>query len=142
MMVCVGVQGRKTRLLRVGSCLFAAMELVPAVGCRMFPLSDSGYAGMLQDKMHILSTILVVQLSIASLTVIIVAGARDRGCRLYSVCAGVALGMMLVGAPTGQKTQYFCFFHGVSIDNTHAVCYNYSNIRVILSAAAVGAESF
>ena len=109
MMVCVGMQGRKTKLLRVGIYLFAAMELVSAVGYRMFPLSDSGYAGTFQDKMHILATVLVVLLSIASLTVIIVAGARDRGCRSYGICAGVALGMMLVGA-LGMKIVPAAYF--------------------------------
>ena len=98
MMVCVGIQGRRTRLLRVGIYLFAAMEWVSAVGYRMFPLSDSGYAGAFQDRMHIAATVVVVLLSIASLTVIIIAGAKDRGCRSYGVCAAVALGMMLVGA--------------------------------------------
>ena len=97
-LVVVGLQGRKTRLLRAGVSLFAAMEWLSAVGYRMFPLSDSGYAGAFQDKMHLLITALVVLLSIASLTTIIVAGAKDRGCRSWGVCAGIALGMMLVGA--------------------------------------------
>ena len=98
MMVCVGIQGQKTKLLRTGIYLFTAMEWISAVGYRMFPLSDSGYAGELQDMMHMVVTALVVLLSIASLTVIIIAGARDKRCRSYGVCAAVALGMMLVGA--------------------------------------------
>ncbi len=98
MMVCVGIQGRKTRLLRVGIYLFTMMEWVSAVGFGMFPLSDSGYAGTFQDKMHILSTILVVVLSIVSLLVMIVAGVRDKSCRSYGIFAAIALGMMLVGA--------------------------------------------
>ena len=109
MMVCVGVQGKKTRLLRTGIYLFAAMEWISAVGFRMFPLSDSGFAGAFQDRMHIAVTAAVVLLSIASLTVIIIAGARDRGCRSYGICAGIALGMMLVGA-LGMKlvpAEYF-----------------------------------
>ena len=109
MMVCVGVQGRRTRLLRVGIYLFAAMEWVSAVGYRMFPLSDSGYAGAFQDRMHIAATVVVVLLSIASLTVIIIAGAKDRGCRSYGVCAAVALGMMLVGA-LGMKAVPASYF--------------------------------
>lgn len=109
MMVCVGVQGRRTRLLRVGIYLFAAMEWVSAVGYRMFPLSDSGYAGAFQDKMHIAATVVVVLLAIASLTVIIIAGAKDRGCRSYGVCAAVALGMMLVGA-LGMKAVPASYF--------------------------------
>lgn len=109
MLVCVGMQGKKTRLLRTGIYIFAAMEWVSAVGFRMFPLSSSGYAGAFQDKMHLVITALVVVLSIASLVTIIIAGARDRSCRSYGVCAAVALGMMLVGA-LGMKiipAEYF-----------------------------------
>lgn len=98
MMVCIGIQGRKSRLLRVGIYLFTIMEWVSAVGFTMFPLSDSGYAGTFQDKMHIFSTAVVVLLSILSLVLIIVAGVKDRGCRSYSIFAAIALGMMLVGA--------------------------------------------
>ena len=96
--VCIGIQGRKSRLLRSGIYLFAIMEWVSAVGYRMFPLSDSGYAGAFQDGMHMVVTALVVLLSIVSLTVIIVAGVKDRECRSYGVCAAIALAMMLVGA--------------------------------------------
>lgn len=78
MMVCVGIQGMKTRLLRVGIYLFTVMEWVSAVGFGMFPLSDSGYAGTFQDKMHIFSTVIVVLLSIVSLIIIIIAGARGQ----------------------------------------------------------------
>ena len=105
----IGIGGRKTRLLRAGVYLFAVMEWVSAVGYRMFPLSDSGYAGAFQDVMHMVVTALVVLLSVVSLTVIIVAGARSGSCRSYGVCAGIALGMMLVGA-VGVKlvpAEYF-----------------------------------
>ena len=100
--VCVGLQGQKTKLLRTGVYLFAVMEWSSAVGYRMFPLSDSGYAGAFQDVMHMVITALVVLLSIASLMLIIIAGARDKGCRSYGVCAAAALGMMLIGA-VGMK---------------------------------------
>ena len=96
--VCVGIQGQKTKLLRLGIYLFAIMEWVSAVGYRMFPLSSSGYAGAFQDVMHMAVTALVVLLSIVSLTVIIVAGIKSKNCRSYGVCAAVALAMMLVGA--------------------------------------------
>lgn len=96
--VCIGIQGQKTRLLRTGVYLFAVMEWISAIGYRMFPLSDSGYAGAFQDIMHMIVTAAVVLLSIISLSVIIAAGAKDRRCRSYGICAGVALGMMLTGA--------------------------------------------
>lgn len=98
MMVCVGIQGKETKLLRIGIYLFTAMEWVSAVGYAMFPLSDSGYADTFQDRMHMACTMLVVALSIVSLVILIVAGYRKKSCRSYGIFAGIALGMMLVGA--------------------------------------------
>ena len=103
------IQGQKTRRLRAGVYLFAIMEWVSAIGYRMFPLSDSGYAGAFQDVMHMVVTALVVLLSIVSLSVIVSAGLKDKSCRFYGVCAAIALGMMIVGA-MGMKivpAQYF-----------------------------------
>lgn len=96
--VCVGIQGQKTKLLRAGIYLFAIMEWISALGYRMFPLSTSGCASTFQDVMHLLVTALVVLLSIVSLSVIIAAGVKERSCRSYGMCAAVALCMMLVGA--------------------------------------------
>lgn len=107
--VCIGIQGKRTKLLRVGLYIFAMMEWVSAVGFRAFPLTDSGFAGTFQDTMHIAVTGVVVLLSIVSLVIIIIAGAKDRSCRSYGVCAGIALAMMLVGA-VGMKlvpAEYF-----------------------------------
>lgn len=103
------IQGQKTRRLRAGVYLFAIMEWVSAIGYRMFPLSDSGYAGAFQDMMHMVVTALVVLLSIVSLSVIVSAGLKDKSCRFYGVCAAIALGMMIIGA-MGMKivpAQYF-----------------------------------
>ena len=107
--VCIGIQGRKTKLLRSGIYLFAVMEWISAVGYRMFPLSSSGYAGAFQDVMHMAVTALVVLLSIASPVIIIVAGAKSKSCRSYGVCAAVALAMMLVGA-VGMKLVPAAYF--------------------------------
>ena len=107
--VCIGIQGQKTKLLRTGIYLFAAMEWISAVGYRMFPLSDSGYAGAFQDVMHMVVTAAVVLLSIVSLVLIIIAGAKSKDCRSYGICAAAALAMMLVGA-LGMKivpSEYF-----------------------------------
>lgn len=54
-------------------------------------------------------TALVVLLSIVSLSLIIVAGAKDRGCRSYGVCAAFALCLMLVGA-AGVKMVPAAYF--------------------------------
>ena len=107
--VCISIQGRKTKLLRSGIYLFAVMEWISAVGYRMFPLSDSGYAGAFQDVMHMAVTALVVLLSIVSLVIIIVAGGKSKSCRSYGVCAAVALAMILVGA-VGMKLVPAAYF--------------------------------
>lgn len=90
------MQGQKTKLLRTGIYFFAVMEWVSAIGYRMFPLSDSDYAGSFQGIMHMVVTAAVVLLSIVSLSIIIAAGIKSRNCRSYGVCADIALGMMLV----------------------------------------------
>lgn len=54
-------------------------------------------------------TFAVVLLSIVSLSMIIAAGAKDRRCRSYGICAGIALGMMLVGA-LGIKLVHAAYF--------------------------------
>lgn len=109
MAVCIAVQGHKTRSLRCGIYIFAAMEMISAIGYRMFPLSDSGYAGEFQDIMHMVITVLVVILSIVSLVVIIFAGFKNKTSVTLGVCASVALLMMLCGA-LGMKlvpAKYF-----------------------------------
>ena len=107
--VCIGIQGWKTKLLRSGIYLFAVTEWISAVGYRMFPLSNSGYAGAFQNVMHMAVTALVVLLSIVSLVIIIVAGAKSKSCRSYGVYAAVASAMMLVGA-VGMKLVPAAYF--------------------------------
>lgn len=115
--VCIGIQGQKTKLLRSGIYLFAVMEWISDVGYRMFPLSSSGYAGTFQDIMHMVTTVAVVLLSIVSLVLIIIAGVKSKSCRSYGICAVIALFMMLVGA-MGMKivpTDYFGFIERFSV---------------------------
>lgn len=99
MMVCVYVQDKLNKTLRLGIYLFAAMNWISAVGYAMFPLSDSGNAGTFQDVMHIyVVTVLVVLLSIASLVVMMVGGYREKKYKSLAICATVALLMMFSGA--------------------------------------------
>ncbi len=98
MMVCVFIQGKLNRTLRVGIYLFAVMNWVTNVGYAMFPLSDSGYAGTFQDIMHVVVTALVVLLSIVSLVVIMIGGYRDPKYRSLALWATAALLLMMLGA--------------------------------------------
>ena len=88
-----------SRLFRVGVYLFAGMNWVSNVGYAMFPLADSGKEiASFQEIMHMVVTILVVFLSIASLVCLIVNGFRDRRTKGIGVWAGVALLMMMAGS--------------------------------------------
>ena len=99
MMVCVYIQGKLTKTLRLGIYLFAAMNWVSSVGYTMFPLSESGNPSGFQNVMHIyVVTMLVVLLSIVSLVVIIVGGCREKSFRSLTVWAALALALMLAGA--------------------------------------------
>ena len=67
MMVCVFIQGKLNKTLRIGIYIFAAMDWVSNIGYTLFPLSGSGFAGTFQDIMHMyVVTMPVVVLSITS----------------------------------------------------------------------------
>lgn len=100
MMVCVFVQGRLNRMLRLGVYLFAAMNWVSAAGYASFPLTDSGYAGAFQDIMHMVVTVSVVALSIVSLVFFIIGGLRKKAYVSLGVIALIALVIMFAG-PVG-----------------------------------------
>lgn len=98
-LVCVFIQDKLTKTLRVGIYLFAVMNWISSVGYAMFPLSDSGNAGTFQDIMHIyVVTVLVVLLSIVSLIIIMVGGYRDGRYRSLAIWASIALLLMFAGA--------------------------------------------
>lgn len=110
MMVCVYIQGKLTKTLRLGIYIFAAMNWISNVGYTMFPLSESGNPAGFQNVMHVyVVTALVVLLSIVSLVVIIVGGCRDKRYRSLAAFAALALALMCAGAVgTGVvPPQYF-----------------------------------
>lgn len=99
MMVCVFIQGKLNKELRLGINIFAVMYWVSSVGYGLFPLSDSGYAGTFQDIMHTyVVTVLVVLLSIISLIFIMVGGFRDKQFKSLAIWATATLLLMFVGA--------------------------------------------
>lgn len=99
MMVCVAIQGKLNRVLRVGIYLFAGMNWVSQIGYSMFPLTTSGTPDSFQDIMHVyVVTVGVVLLSIVSLVTIIVGGMKEKRHRRLAVWAMLALGLMMLGA--------------------------------------------
>lgn len=108
-LVFLYIQGKATKLIRLGVDLFVLMQWISAVGYGMFPLSDSGFAGTLTDIMHLyVVTIPVIVLSIASLVLLIIGGYRKGQYKSLAVWATVALAMMFIGAiGTPTLPEYF-----------------------------------
>ncbi|MGP6145887.1 DUF998 domain-containing protein [Jeotgalibaca sp. A122] len=98
-LVCVYVENRLTKTLRIGIYLFGIMNWISAVGYAMFPLSTSGHAETLQDAIHIyVVTALIVLFSILSLVTIIIGGFQDRAYQKLAIWAFAALVFMFLGA--------------------------------------------
>ncbi|MEI3611445.1 DUF998 domain-containing protein [Pseudogracilibacillus sp. SO30301A] len=109
-LVCVYMQGKLNRKLRIGIYLFALMLWISNVGYTMFPLSSSGNAGTMQDIIHIyVITVVVVLLSIISLLFIIVGGIKTSNYKRLSMFALLSLLLMFIGAlGTGlAPAEYF-----------------------------------
>lgn len=91
--ICIGIQNLYTKRFRIGIYLFTLMEWISALGFSMFPLTESGYANTIQDKMHLAITGIVVILSIVSLILIILSHTP-----YLSFIAFICLMMMFIGA--------------------------------------------
>jgi len=117
MMVCVAVQGKWNKTLRLGIYAFVAMFWVSTIGYAMFPLSESGGTGVaFQDTMHIVVTAIVVPLSIASFVLVMIGGYGKKRFVSLAVCASIALFLMFVGGiGTGiAPSEYFGVFQRFS----------------------------
>lgn len=86
-----------SKLFRSGVYAFGIMNVVSALGYSLFPLSSAGFDGSFQSVMHIVVTVLVVLLSIASLVLIIIGSFKSES-RFIGGLAVVALSVMVLGA--------------------------------------------
>jgi len=117
MMVCILIQGKWNKPLRLGIYMFVSMLWVSYVGFSVFPLSESGMSGAsFQDIMHIGVTAVVVALSIASLILIMIGGYRKKRFVSLAVYATIALVLMLMGAigTSVAPAEYFGIFQRFS----------------------------
>ncbi|MFQ8705469.1 MAG: DUF998 domain-containing protein [Thomasclavelia sp.] len=118
MMVCVFVQNKLTKTLRIGIYLFAVMNWITNIGFSMFPLSNSGYAGNFQDMMHgFVVTPLVILFSIVSLIVIIIGSYQYKQYKTLAKWAAATLFLMIIGAVgVGiAPNEYFGIFERFSV---------------------------
>lgn len=96
MAVCVGIVGCKSKVLKSGIYFFTAMEWVCNVGYHLFPWVKDAPVSNPQNFMHLVVTVLVVVLSLASL-VLVAIGARKEQIKSLSIWSIVCLAAMLIG---------------------------------------------
>lgn len=110
-LVCIIVQGKGNKILRLGIYSFAVMNWVSQIGYSLFPLSDSGYAGTFQDIMHVyVITSVVVILSLLSLFLIIIGGLKNqKEYKSLSIWAAIATAFMIAG-PIGMSILPLTYF--------------------------------
>lgn len=99
MAVTVAVYGYRSKMFKAGIGLFALMEWICTVGYDLFPWISDAEASHPQNIMHLVVTVLVVVLSLASL-VLIGLGSR-REIQSLSSWAWVCLLLMCMG-PVGM----------------------------------------
>jgi hypothetical membrane protein len=81
----------------VASFIFCIMNTISFFGYTFFPLSESGYANTFQDKMHMIVTILVVVLTIASLVLYSIGFFRAKGHKWLGIVSISTLLILMAG---------------------------------------------
>jgi len=100
-----------------GAGFFCMMTIVSFLGYTFFPLSEAGYAGTFQDKMHIVVTIMVVLFTIAALILFTIGFFKTEKLKylgIISVCTFLLLltGSMLMNI---LPKEYFGIAERISV---------------------------
>jgi len=61
------LRNKINKAITVSSFIFCLMNTISFFGYTFFPLSEAGYAGTFQDKMHVIVTVLVVLFTVISI---------------------------------------------------------------------------
>jgi hypothetical membrane protein len=94
----VYIRNKINKAVTVSSFIFCTMNIISFFGYTFFPLSESGYAGTFQDKMHMVVTVLVVLLTIVSLVVFTIGFFRAKEYKWLGVISISTLLILMVGA--------------------------------------------
>jgi len=92
------VKNKINKAVTVSSFIFCMMNTVSFFGYTFFPLSESGYAGTFQDKMHMVVTVCVVLLTVVSLVLFSIGFFRAKGHKWLGVVSISALLILMAGA--------------------------------------------
>jgi hypothetical membrane protein len=95
---CLYLKNRINKAVTVSSFLFLIMNLISFFGYTFFPLSESGYAGTFQDKMHLIVTVFVVLSTIISLVFFSIGFLKTKEHKRLGIISISALFILMAGA--------------------------------------------
>ena len=81
-----------------GAGFFCSMTIVSFLGYTFFPLSESGYAGTFQDKMHMAVTIMVVLFTIIALILFVIGFLKTKNIKYLAIISLCTFLLLLTGS--------------------------------------------
>ena len=94
----VFVKGKISKTVTVGSCSFCIMTFISFLGYSFFQLSEAGYTGTFQDKMHVAVTVCVVVLTIVSVILFSIGFLKTQNNKFLGVISICTLVLLITGA--------------------------------------------
>jgi len=92
------LKNKINKTVTASSLIFCTMNIISFLGYTFFPLSESGYAGTFQDKMHMVVTVLVVLLTIASLVLYTIGFFKTKEHKSLGIISIITLLILMAGA--------------------------------------------
>jgi len=86
------------RWVTFGAGFFCSMTIVSFLGYTFFPLSESGYAGTFQDKMHMAVTIMVVLCTIIALILLVMGFFKTKNIKYLAIISLCTFLLLLTGS--------------------------------------------
>ena len=91
------LRNKINKTIAVSSFIFCIMNTISFFGYTFFPLSEAGYAGTFQDKMHLIVTVFVVLLTIVSLVLFSIGFLRVKAHKWLGIISICALLILMAG---------------------------------------------
>jgi hypothetical protein len=91
-------KGKINKIITVASFAFSLMTIVSFFGYTFFPLSEVGYAGTFQDKIHIIVTIFVVTFTIIALILFSIGFFKIKKLKYLGVISLITFFLLVAGA--------------------------------------------
>ena len=90
-------KGTINKIVTAGAFFFCVMTLISFFGYTFFPLSEAGYAGTFQDKMHIAVTTAVVVFTILSIILYSIGFLKTSEYKYMGIISICTFGLLIIG---------------------------------------------